>query len=76
MYTMTDLNESIFVFFNQHQDRTKKIVNGILSYGGTFSMYINEFLDEINPESTDRFELFTSKNVKYLFYRYNDFFYQ
>lgn len=71
---MTDLNESIFDFFNQHQDRTKKIVNGILSYGGTFSMYINEFLDEIKPESTDRFGLFPSKNVKYLFYRYNDIF--
>ena len=37
-------------------------------------MYINEFLDEIKPESTDRFDLFTSKNVKYLFYRYNDIF--
>ena len=46
-------------------------MTGILSYGKTFPFYIKEFLDDIDSETADRYDLLTNKNVKHLFDRYN-----
>ena len=62
----------LMTFFGQQQDKTKKLVTGVLKYGRNFSSYIRGFLDDIDAETTDRFDPFMNKNVKLLFYRYND----
>lgn len=72
MTESTQINR-LMTFFGQQQDKTKKLVTGVLSYGGTFSSYITGFLDDIDAEIMDRFDPFMNKNIKLLFYRYNDF---
>ena len=50
-----------------------KVTNGDFSYGGEFSRCINELLSGIDSEADDRFDLLTNKNVKYLFYHFNNY---
>ena len=42
-------------------------MTGILSYGQTFPFYIKEFLDDIDSETADRYDLLTNKNVSIYF---------
>ena len=72
-YDGLNTNKSIFDFFRQKQDKTKKFLTGILSYGRTFPFYIKEFLDDIDSKTADRYDILTNKNVKHLFYRCNVF---
>ena len=51
----------------------KTKIHTTLSYSDTFSNYVRNFLDDIDHETVDKYNLFTNKNVKYLFYRLNDF---
>ena len=39
----------------------------------SFSNYLRYFLDNIDAETVDKFDFFTNKNVKYLFYKFNDY---
>ena len=66
-------NKSIYEILLSQQDETKQINYTTLSYSDTFSNYIRNFLDDIDHEAVDKYDFFTNKNVKYLFYRFNDF---
>ena len=55
-------NESIYEFLLSQQDEIKQKIQTTLSYSDTFSNYM-----------VDKYVFFTNKNVKYLFYRFNDF---
>ena len=55
------------------QDETKKIIHATLTYKDSFSNYLRYFLDHIDAETVDKFDFFTNKNVKYLFYKFNDY---
>ena len=55
------------------QDETKQKINTTLSYCDTFSNYIRHFLDNIEHKTFDKYDVFANKNVKYQFYRFNDF---
>ena len=72
-FDKTNTNESLYDFFTTHQDKKKKLINASFSYGGDFRTCITEFLMGIDVETDNRFDMLTNKNVKYLFYRYNDF---
>lgn len=63
-YDGLNTSKSIFDLFRQKQDKTKKLVTGILRYSRTFPVYIKEFLDDADSETADRFDLLTNKNVK------------
>ena len=65
-------NEFIYDFSFNQKDKTKKIINASLSYAGPLFEYIRDFLDDIDSETADRFDLLTSKNIKDIFYRHND----
>lgn len=41
-------------------------------YKDSFSNYIKHFVDDVDPETVDKFDFFTNKNAKYLFYRFNN----
>ena len=64
-------NESLYEFLVRQQEETKKNIYATLSYKGSFSNYIKHFLDNIYPETVDKFDFFTNKNAKYLFCRFN-----
>ena len=69
-------NESIYEFLLSQQDETKQKIHTTLSDLGTFSSYIRNFLDDIDHETVYKYNFFTNKNIKYLFYEYlwfNDF---
>ena len=66
-------NESIYEFLLSQQDETKQKVHATLSYSDTFSNYMRNFLDDIDHETVDKYNVFTNKNVKYLSHRFNDF---
>ena len=73
-YNNLNTNEPFTVFFKNNRTRQKKIINTTLSFTDFFSNYIREFLDDLYFGTSDRFDMLANKNVKYLFYRYNDFF--
>ena len=49
----------------RQQDDTKKIIHATLTY--------KDFLDDIDTETVDKFDLFTNKYVKYLFYKFSNY---
>ena len=65
-------NESLYKVLVRQKDETKKIIHATLSYEDSFSNYIKHFLDDVDPETVDKFDFFTNKNAKYLFYRFNN----
>ena len=52
--------------------QTKKN-HATLSYEDSFSNYLRYILDDVDTETMDKFDFFTNKNVKYLFYKFNDY---
>ena len=55
------------------QDETKQIIHATLTYRDSFSNYLKYFLDDLDNETVKKFDLFAHKNVKYLFYKFNDY---
>lgn len=43
------------------------------SYRNTFESYMNNFLPVFSIDDVKKYDLFTNKNSKYLFYRFNDY---
>ena len=65
--------ESLYEFITSQQNETKKIINANLYYGSSFENYLKKYLAGIDAETDARFDSLTNKNIKYHFYRYNDF---
>ena len=72
-YNGLTTGESLYDFVLSQKDTTKKIVNAKLYYDGTFEHYLTEFLASLDADTDARLDILTNKNIKYLFYRYNDF---
>ena len=72
-YNNLNTGESIYEFILAQQNETKQIVNAKLHYGGSFQEYLRGYLAGINANIDARVDTLKNKNIKYLFYRYNDF---
>ena len=57
-----DTNESIYVFFQLQEDKTKKFIERELMYDDTYQQYYDEFLLKINQQDDDRLDVLTNKN--------------
>ena len=66
-------NESIHSFLLNQKDETKQMIHATLTYRDSFSNYLKYFLDDLDNETVKKFDLFAHKNVKYLFYKFNDY---
>ena len=44
-----------------------------ISYRNTFESYMNNFLPVFSIDDVKKYDLFTTKNSKYLFYRFNEY---
>ena len=44
-----------------------------ISYWNTFESYMNNFLPVFSIDDVKKYDLFTNKNSKYLFYRFNEY---
>ena len=72
-YDNYNTNESIYSFFLNQQDETKQVIHTTLTYKDSFSNYLKYFLDDVDNETVKKFDFFAHKNVKYLFYKFNDY---
>ena len=66
-------NESIYGFLLNQQGETKQKIHGTLTYRDSLSNYVKYFLDDLDNETVEKFDFFAYKNVKYLFYKFNDY---
>ena len=73
LYDNFNTNESIYSFSLNQQNETKQVIHATLTCKNSFSNYLKYFLDDINNETVEKFGFFTYKNVKYLFYKFNDY---
>ena len=71
-YDNYNTNESIYCFLLNQQDETKQVIHATLTHKGSFSNYLKYFLD-VDNETVKKFDFFARKNVKYLFYKFNDY---
>ena len=55
------------------QNETKQIIHTTLTYIDPFSNYLKYFLNNLDNETGKNFDFFPQKNVKYLFYKFNDY---
>ena len=44
-----------------------------MSYHNSFERYIDSFLPSFSIDDVEKFDLYSNKNAKYLFYRLNDY---
>ena len=70
--TITQTNQNTVFLLNQ-QDETKQVIHAILTYKDYFSNYLKYFFDDVDNEAIKKFDFFAHKNVKYLFYKFNDY---
>ena len=70
-YGNDNTNESVYDFLLWQQDETKKILHATLTCKDSFSNFLGYFMDDIDAETVDKFDIFTNKNGKYLFYKFN-----
>ena len=63
----------MYSFLLNQQDKTKQVVHAALTYKDSFSNYLKYFLDDVDNETIEKFDFFAHKNVKYLFYKFNDY---
>ena len=74
-YNGLNMRESFydFVLSQKNTTKKKKIVTAKLHYDGSFEHYLTEFLALLDADTDARLDTLTNKNIKYLFYRYNNF---
>ena len=72
-YDNCNTNESIYSFLLNQQDETKQIIHATLPYSDSFSNYLKYFLDDLDNETVKKFDFFEHKNVKHLFYKFNNY---
>ena len=70
-YDNYNTNKSISGFSLNQQDETKQIIHATLTYRDSVSNYLKYFLDHLDNETAEKFDLFAHKNVKYLFCKFN-----
>ena len=71
-YDGVNTKESLFDFISSQKNISKKMIREKLYYGGTFEQYLSEFLPAFDADAN--LDTLTNKSIKYLFYRYNDYF--
>ena len=54
------------------QDETKSIAQKQISYSYSFEKYIQSYLPSFFIDDVEKYGLYSNKNAKYLFYKFND----
>ena len=62
--------ESFYDFLLNQQDENIVIIKKKISYYKTFKVYLRDFLQSFDHEEINKFDLFSDKKVKYLFYKF------
>ena len=71
-YNDQDTNESVFDFFINSKIQIKESLIMIFFYSGDYVRYFDWLIHGFDSYQKTRLDVISSKNAKYLFYRYND----
>ena len=64
--------ESLFDFLKMQQNDNHSFIDHDFYYNASYDDYFREFLNDITGEENTKYDYFTNRNAKYLFYRFND----
>ena len=64
--------ETIYDFFKMQQNNEKIFIDHDFYYNKSYQEHFKEYLKNINGEVNARYDYFTNRNSKYLFYCFND----
>ena len=68
-----DTNKSLYLFFQQQEDQTKKWVDYEFILDESYEDYFMKYLVNINQNEDQKYDTLTNKNSKFLFYHFNDY---
>ena len=71
-YQNFNSNENFYSFLLPQQDETKSIVPKQVSYNYRFDKYIKSYLPSFPIDETKKYDRYSNKSAKYLFYKFND----
>ena len=71
-YQNLNTNENFYSFLLTQQDETKRIIPKRIAYHHSFEKYIKSYLPYFSIEETEKFDLYSNKNSKYLLCKFND----
>ena len=69
----TDTNESIYGFFKNQEDETKKWIDFEFVLPDDYEDYFMKYLVNIKDGEDEKYDMLTNKNSKFLFYHFNDY---
>ena len=69
----TDTNESIYGFFKNQEDETKKWIDLEFILSDDYKYYFMKYLVNIKNGEDETYDMFANKNSKFLFYHFNDY---
>ena len=70
-YQNFNTNENFYSFLIAQQDETRSIIPKRISYNYRFEKHINKYLPSFSIDDAEKFNLFTNKNSKYVYYLFN-----
>ena len=73
VYENHNTGENIYNFSIAQQNEEAAFIPKKLSYRNEFEVYISQFLRAFSVDDVEKYDLYAHKNVKYLFYRFNDY---
>ena len=72
-YDNHNTGQNLYSFLLSQQNDEAAYVPKKMSYSNSFEEYISKFLQQFSIDDQEKFDLWSFKNSKYLFYRFNDF---
>ena len=71
-YDNFNTNENLYKFLLVQQDETKQFIPKRISYRHSFERYMKQFLPAFSVEESEKYDLLTNKNSKYLLYKFKN----
>ena len=71
-YQNFNTNENFYSFLLAQQDETRSIVPKRISYSYSFEKYVQSYLPSFSIDDAEKYDLYSNKNAKHLFYKFND----
>ena len=70
-YQNFNTNKHFYTLLLVQQDETKPVVSKLISYSYSFEKYIQSYLPSFSIDDVEKYDLYSNKNAKYLFYKFN-----
>ena len=71
-YDNFNINKNVGTFFTGTTRQNKTITPKRISYHYNFKRYMKQFLPAFSLEESEKYDLLTNKNSKYLLYKFNN----